>query len=335
MPENTAPSTPTAPRHRWRAALVIVGIVAVLGASMALAPVRTFAVQVLSVFRVQKIATVSITEDDLTKISDSLENGDSHVSLKELGDVWVEGKLASGGAEVTPTTLSAAQAAVDFPVLTPAGIEGTQTVLVQPAGSVKFRLHVDKVNELLHYYGAEKVFSRAVDGKTFQVDMPPTVYISWGSNDAGPADGGPSQAAEGDGTPKRGVEVDPSSSDVLIAETRGPQLTVPDGVNPLELRDVLLGLPFLPESVRTQLSGVSEWQSTLIVPNLAGSTREVTVAGHPGVVIGEPVDPDMSPEDRANYASPVAVMWQQDGVLRAVATSSEARSLKIAESMAR
>jgi hypothetical protein len=198
---------------------------------------------------------------------------------------------------------------------------------------VKFKLHVDKVNELLHYYGAEKVFSKAVDGKTVQVDMPPTVYIAYGSNDLGLAPGDSPDAVESDTNPNRAAEVDPTSSDVLIAETRGPQLTVPDGVNPLELRDVLLGLPFLPESVRSQLSGVSDWQSTLIVPNLSGSTREITVAGHPGVAIGEPVDPDASPDEVA--VSPHAVMWQQDGVLRAVATSSEARSLKIAESMAR
>jgi hypothetical protein len=307
-------------------------VIGALAISLAFAPVRTFAVQVLSIFRVQKIATVSITSADLEQMSASLQKGDAHVSLKELGDVWVDGSPSIGGQEASATTLAKAQATVDFPLLVPAGVEGSQTVLTQPGGTIKFKLHVDKVNELLKYYGADKLLSSSVDGKEFSITMPPTVYIGYGADQLGfvNTDGGdPTADNAGSSSP------DPSTQSVFVVQTRGPQLSVPAGVDPLEIRDVLLGLPFMPQDLRTQLAGVNDWQSTLIVPNISGSTHSVTVAGHQGVAIGEPIDPAASPQEAADSESPHAIMWQQDGVLRAVATTSEAQSLSIAESMAR
>jgi len=349
MSEPTAPSmseVPPPPKRSYRALVIALAVVAILGVSLAFGPVRTFAAQVLSVFRVQKIATVSLTSADLEQIGDALSKGDPHVSLKELGDIWVEGGSGLEGSEPTPTTLAAAQAAVDFPVLVPADVEGVQTVLLQPGQTIKFQLHVAKVNELLRYYGAEKLLSKSVDGKTFSVTMAPSVYVTYGNGDLGFVSTESSEMlAEEPAT--SGMSPDPSSQEVFTVQTRGPQISVPEGVNPAEIRDVLLGLPFLPASLREQLAGVSDWQNTLIVPNLGGSTRQTTVAGYPGVIISEPQDPDMQPsedesgsvidpdEEYGEYAAPVGVMWQQDGVLRAVATTSEAQSLKIAESMAR
>ena len=60
---------------------------------------------------------------------------------------------------------------------------------------------------------------------------------------------------------------------------------MPPGVNPLELRDVLLGLPFLPQNVRSQLAGVQDWQNTLLIPNIDGTSREINVAGMAGVIV--------------------------------------------------
>jgi hypothetical protein len=338
MSDDTRPVTPEArppsPRRGLRIAIVAAAVIGALAVSLAFAPVRTFAGQVLSIFRVQKIATVSITADDIEKIGKSLENGDAHISLQELGDVWVDGKPGFGSTEPTLTTLSAAQAAVDFPIKVPTGVEGTQSVLLQPGATIKFKLNIDKVNELLRYYGAEKLFSKSLDGKEFAIKVPPTVYLTYGPDKLGFAQSGNVEMMSEEANAS--LEPDPNSQDAFIVQTRGPELVVPNGVNPLEIRDVLINLPFLPQSMRSQLAGVSDWQSTLLIPNIAGSTREITVNGNPGVVITEPRDPDMSDAEAADAGmTGAAVMWHQDGVLRAVGSKSSAESLKIAESMAR
>jgi hypothetical protein len=349
VPDASASEFQPPASHATRVAVVVAGVIGLLALSLAFAPVRTLAVQMLEIFRIQKIATVAITSDDLDKIGRALENGDPHVSLEELGDMWIEGSPTPGGAEPKATSLSAAQAGVDFAVRIPSGVEGTRSVLLDPGGTVKFKLHVDKVNELLRYYGATKLFSTSLEGKTFAIKTPPTVYLAYGKDKFEPS------AAEGesDGS-SSGPAFDPESDYTYILQTRGPELAVPSGVNPLEIRDVLVGLPFLPQSIRDQLSGVSDWQHTLLVPSISGSTREIAIAGQPGVVITVPAedtpaeaeDPDAGPVPPGTkqatatppadtFQTPVAVMWQQDGVLRAVITTSEKRSLKIAESMIR
>ena len=329
LPQAPSPLPPA--RRGWRVAITLAAVVAALGVALSFAPVRTFAGQVLSIFRVQKIATVSITADDLSQIGKSLEKGDSHISLKELGDVWMDGKPDFGDKEPKLTSLSAAQSAVDFRILTPSGVDGTQSVLVQPGMAVRFKLHIDKVNELLRYYGAEKLFSSSLDGKEFEIKMPPTVYLTYGKQKLEFTSNGQDMVPSGD-TPVT-VSPDPTSQDVFIVQTRGPELVVPSGIDPLEIRDVLLNLPFLPQNMRTQLAGVSDWQNTLLIPSIAGSTRDITVNGNPGVVITPPADPDAPADARASEGA--AVMWHQDGVLHAVGSASESTSRKVAESMAR
>ncbi len=339
-PEDFRPAPSAAPLPSRRGARVAIGVVAVLvvlGISLAFAPVRSFAAQVLSVFRVQKIATISITAEDLERIAKGLEAGDPHVSLDELGDVSFDGN-PNFSEEPTFTTLSAAQAEVDFPIRTPAGVEGTQTVLVQPGASVEFTLHVDKVNELLRYYGAEKLLPASLEGKPFTIKVPPTVIVAYGKDKLGFEPDYESSISDEEPS---NVTPDSASQDVFIVQTRGPEIVVPQGVDPLDIREVLINLPFLPEDLRRQLSGVSDWQNTLLVPDMYGSKEEITIAGNPAVVIGEPMDgevppdADLPPEEQYDYQPPIFVMWQQDGALRAVMTKDRSRSIAVAESMAR
>jgi hypothetical protein len=328
-----SPRTPQPPSRRVpRALIVTLAVVAALAVALTFSPVRTLAAQMLSVFRVQKIATVSISQDDLTKIGQAFEKGDANISLDELGSVQFDGKPGLGSEAPTLTTLAAAQAAVDFPITAPTGVEGTQSVLIQPGYDIKFKLNIDKVNELLRYYGAEKTFSKSLDGKQFEIKMAPTVFLTYGKSPLGFSAESSGDMMSEEGTPT--FTPDPYSQDIFVVQTRGPQIVVPDGVNPLEIRDVLLNLPFIPETIKSQLASVSDWQNTLLIPNISGSTKDITVAGNPGVMISQPTDPDMtaSPDDSK---PPVAVMWQKDGVIRAVATTDKAKSLTLAESMAK
>jgi hypothetical protein len=278
------------------------------------------------------VQTISVTQADLEQMSAVLQKGEGQATLEGLGDVSVEG----GSTEPSETTLAAAQAAVDFPVQTVAGAEGTPTVMLQNPMTVKFKLHIDKVNELLESYGATKTFSRSLDGKEFEIRMPATVALAYPDKTAtqiSGADSGSTSSEEG------GITGPDPSSAIVLVQTRGPQLIVPPGTNPLEIRDVLLGLPFLPENIRSQLASVQDWQSTLLIPSIGGSSKEISVNGMPGVVIGVPqnlpagpaVDPPMNPDE-----IPVAVMWNQDGVTRAIGgLGGESRIIKLAESVGR
>jgi hypothetical protein len=292
--------------------------VVLVAGSFAFAPVRSAAAGLLKVFRVQKVQTVSISQQDLKDMSAVLEKGKGgHVDLKNYGELWVEESKAKGGE----VTLAKAQAAVDFPILLPKGLEGTPKIALQPGQTLKFKLKVDAINEALRYYGSERTFPASIDGKVFTVKIPTIVTAEYA-------------VAGAKKSPSAGPD---QTNAVFLGQARSPELVVPDGVDPAELRDVLMNLPFLPQNVRDQLAAVGDWQSTLIIPDVGGTARDITLDGVPAVV--------MSPEGparnaRNKVAEPLpqvsTVIWNKDGVVRALGGAvNEETAIRLAKSTMR
>ncbi len=308
-----------------KAASIAIAVLAL--SSLGFAPVRSFASDVLRVFRVERIQTISLSAADLERISSALSGGEGHIDMEGLGEAWVDGVEP----EAREVTLEEARAGVDFPVTLPdASVGSTVAVTLQSAATLKFKLKVAEVNKLLAYYGSERDLPKSLDGKVFEVKIPAVVLATYGQED-----------------PDVGF-VNP----VTIGQARSPELIVPDGVNPMELRDVLVSLPLLPEHVRQQLASIDDWQHTLIVPSVGGSAREITIGGVPAVLMkseetfeagGQTMegaaDPDAPAGDRSTrpdeVAPPVTIIWQQDGVVRAVFAPGEKKAIAIAESMIR
>lgn len=315
----TAPERPRESliaRIGWGRAAAAAIAVLILG-SFAFAPVRSVAAGLLQVFRVQKVQTVTISQQDLEQLSSVMEGGaGGHVDLKSYGEVWVEESKASTGE----VTLAQAQAAVDFPVVLPTGLDGTPKITVQSGETIKFKLKVDAINETLKYYGSDRTFPASVDGKVFTVKIPPIVTATW------PVAGAP--APSGGESP---------GDTIFLGQARSPELIVPDGVDAAQLRDVLLNLPFLPEGVRSQLASIDDWQHTLIIPDVGGTARDISLDGVPAVA--------MSPEGAARTARKkiggplpelATVIWNQDGVVRALGGAiNEEKAISLAKTTLR
>jgi hypothetical protein len=119
----------------------------------------------------------------------------------------------------------------------------------------------------------------------------------------------------------------------FVGQTRSPQLVVPDGVDAAQLRDVLVNLPFLPQNVRDQLATVDDWQSTLLIPSVDGSARDITIGGTPAVL----VSPKSAARDLRAKVGPLpdnaTVLWNDKGVVRAVGGSiTEEKAIALAKS---
>ena len=252
------------PARRWGwgqvAAVAAAGLIAV---SFAFGPVRTAAANLLQVFRVQKVQTVTITQADMQSLASVLKKG-GHVDLKSFGEAWIDG-AASKPATVT---LAAAQAAVDFPVKLPTNRLGTPTLLLQKAQRYRFKLNVVSINEALKSYAMDSALPAVLDGKVFEVRIPAILLAKY------PASAGSAVA----GLPKR-------FDGVYVGQAVSPELVVPNGVDAAALRRVLLDMPFIPQGVRDRLASVSDWQSTLIIPNIDGTAHDVTINGVKAVVI--------------------------------------------------
>ncbi len=289
-----------APSRRWgRAQIAAVAVAALVIASFAFGPVRDAAASLLQVFRVQKIQTVSISQADLQSIGAALESG-GHVDLQAFGEAWIDGAQS----QPTTVTLAEAQATVDFPVKLPTNQSGTPTLILQKAQAYRFKLHVAAINEALKSYGSDRMMPDNLDGKAFEIKVPAILLAQYGSAAGGTA-GGALSGLEG----------------VYIGQARSPELVVPDGVDAASLRDVLLNLPFIPQGVRDQLAAVSDWQSTLIIPSVDGTARDVTINGIDAVVI----TPQSATRDAGKNvpgAGPITntttIIWNDNSVVRAV-----------------
>lgn len=266
--------------RRYRAAAVVAAVAMSLGIVLSFGPVREAAADFLAVFRVEKIKTVSIDTDDLRSIESALQRGGKSIDLEQFGKIQVTEDI-----EYRTATLEEAAAEVDFavkePGSVPEGFSQLRTYYTTPA-SASFTLQVDNVNKLLQSLKSESLLPAELDGKTFTLSIPASVGMTYGS----------------DNSEKRPVN---------IVQSRSPELGVPDGVDLEKVREAMLGLPILPDNLRRQLAAVSDWQHTMLVPDVDGSTQSVTVQGVSGVVINS--------SQAASSDSTKCLMWVKDGVI--------------------
>jgi hypothetical protein len=279
--------------------------------SLGFTPVRDAVANVLQIFRAQSVQTLSLSQEDLNKIDVALR-GSGHVSLKKYGDVWVEG----ASMESSEVPLAQAQAAVDFPVKLVPSESGTPTITLTSGGTYRFELNVSAINEVLTQYGSDTLMSDSVDGKVFSVVVPPIIMTQY-----------PQPEGEAAKHPHK-------TDNLSIGQGRSPQLIVPDGVDPAQLRKVLIDLPLLPQEVRRQIADVKQWQTTLLVPSYGGKTHNVTIDGAPALVIHQE---DVS-HDGPNASTSVntTVIWNDNGAFRAVnGAIDEKTATALAQSMMR
>jgi len=279
---------------RYRAAATAAVLVLAMAVSFSFGPVRSAASELLTIFRVEKVKTVNITHADIASIENAMREGAGQVDIDNFGKLEFSGKQ-----QREKTTIEEASGAVDFDIKLPSGLPGySEPELFMETGvTINFTLDTVNTNEFLQSIGSEKVLPDDFNGKTFTVKMPAHITAKYpGAN-----------------------------SEIVIGQGRSPELIAP-GADVLAIRDALLAVPFLPNNLRSQLASINDWQHTLIVPNIEGSSQEVMVAGAEGVFI--------SPPEGAKAADGSCLIWQRDGVVYGISGNLDLeQALDIADLM--
>ncbi len=240
----------------YRKGIMTAAAVAVLAVALSLAPVREAAAGFLTIFRVEKIQTVTLDPNDLVKISNALRAGNAQVDLHSLGKVEVTGKQAAATVN-REDLLRSAGFSVRIPASRPEGYAGP-TYRLRNATSVNFTFNAQKINELMKSLGSAKLFPPEVDGQTITLALPPQAVIEY-------------------------LPVSEARGRITVMESRGPELRVPPGVDVGAIREALLALPVLPQDLRTQLASIRDWQHTAVIPAIKGVSQEVAIGGHTGI----------------------------------------------------
>lgn len=203
-------------------------------------------------FRIQHIVGVSVSADDLTTISSLLERGspegDKSFSLAQYGTI-----SQSGGGKNSTVTWDEAEQRMGAALIRP--VDASAPVY-QPATTLIFDLNVEAVNRLLTRLGGSKTLPAEADGKSIRLQIPDGIETTGTLN----------------------------GKQVHLLQFGKPELTVEDGINPAAVREAVLGLPVLPESLRTKLAAIGDWQNTLPVPAPDGVTTNLRLGGYDAVM---------------------------------------------------
>ncbi|MFC5649360.1 hypothetical protein ACFPYJ_09490 [Paenibacillus solisilvae] len=225
----------------------------------------------LNHFRIQHFETVSVTEADFEAFRQAISEGaigEKQFNLMRYGDIEQRG---GGLTKILSQDEAGRIAGHSLKHLQGAGNE----VTYQPQQELIFKLHIKEINKLITVLGGETTFPKSVDGQPIQLHLPGTFLMQ-----AEPAEG---EAASGK----------------TLIQFPAPALDVPDGVDLEQVREAVLDLPMLPESIRTKLAGIGDWRHTLPIPTNGDNVRALTLDGQEAV---------LSANDRER-----SLIWLQDG----------------------
>ncbi|BAH45267.1 hypothetical protein BBR47_42900 [Brevibacillus brevis NBRC 100599] len=250
--------------------------VAVLAVSLSFPQVQAAANDFLSIFRMDKVEFVKVTQEDLREVEQWIANGNvGEMELKGIGKIWIDEndqeKLEQRNHYYNSKE-AAVKAGVKLPEL-PKDVT-VDSVNVTSPYTMYMEIDADRANKLLAQLQVEARFDEKLSGKRFSLKIPQmqNVWMTAGKESYG------------------------------YSVMDAPELTAPEGVDLAQLRETILALPFIPDQVKKQMISIEDWQHTLPVPYMAdgeSKMKEVKVNGQKGMLI------------TGKYN--VHLMWQQDG----------------------
>ncbi|AJY76674.1 hypothetical protein [Paenibacillus beijingensis] len=206
----------------------------------------------MQTFRIQHMVGVGITADDMAAISSLLDrgspDGDRSFNLAQYGTL-----TQSGGGKARTVTWEEAKKRMGAPLLQ---LGNPTAPAYQPATTLTFHLNVKAVNRLLTRLGSTTTLPAEADGKAIRLHIP-------------------------DGITTEGTL---SGKPVRLLQFGKPELTVEGGIDAATVREAVLGLPVLPDSLRTKLAAIGDWRSTLPVPVQDGVTTSLRLGGHDAIM---------------------------------------------------
>lgn len=227
-------------------AAVIVLAIGILGS---VPSVRTATANLLQVFRVQQVDTLTIEPNDMMQIENALRQGDQNLNLESFGSIQCIGENEERSLQPDELTNLA------FQVKLPAQMAGTEAAYsLQKMPVIALRPKVENVNRFLATLDSEYKLPKSLDGQLCRISMGDALTVSY--------------------------------PDLQLYQGPSPQIEVPDGVSVEEVARAMVALPIWPENVKRQLEAVNDWEHTLLIPS-SEQAQKVQINGKNGVLLNE------------------------------------------------
>lgn len=252
---------------------------AIVGGLFAFEPVRAVAQDLLKVFRVENVETISISESDIYQIERAFNEGNGSVNMQDFGKVDVvsneEGVTSKSISSLGE--ISSLMADAKLPQL-PDSMKLDSHAYMHPEMDIRFELYAAKINEFLEYLGEKALVPDAISHKPFYVHTEKGISYSIIKNSGGR---------------------------IRVTQTKAPSLEIPSDVDEKALIKSMLSMKLIPQDLKNQLSAIDSLATTIpVVYNKDKETMEnMTISGEKAVVIS------------AKDGSYTSISLQKDGYL--------------------
>ncbi|MBO8158775.1 DUF4367 domain-containing protein [Thermosyntropha sp.] len=214
--------------------------------------VQVMAENLLQIFRVEKMTTVSFTHSDLNQIEEALYSTEAeNIDIDSIGTFKTNGEWERNEIKVEDLKN------LPFKAKLPAEPydEKIKDMTVEKVSDLEVKLKVENVNKILKSLGSDYLLSENIDGKTFRIVIPEVLTVSFDKYE--------------------------------LVQGPGLEIQVPAGVDVNEVAKALIALPIWPDHVKKQLESVSNWENTLPVPVLEGEHEVVKINGNEAIYLEE------------------------------------------------
>ena len=270
--------------NKNRKVVLTAALAAVFLVSIIFTPFGKALSDALKIFRASSIEPVAITISDLQEIESKLQqiNANSTIDLKQFGKI--DFKSSENNSiyveSLNSTEFESAKNIFKKYNINPDEIaylwqkENIKSMMINenPNIELKFKLDIDKVNQLLKSLGSKTLLPQALDQKEFVLTIEGALNLMFY----------PIKNSE---ESKKGTVYMIPSLEIGIVKT--PKLTSPVELNEIKLYETIANLPFVPNNIRSQLLSIKDPLSTLPIPVNKDECdyKKISIAGNSGLIV--------------------------------------------------
>ena len=285
----------------WSLAGAGLAVVALIFAVFTVAPVRSWAENLLSIFRVQHF---TILEVDPAAMRGGGLQGDQFLN-QSVSRILSDQVTVTENPRKPELVADAATASklTGYPVQLLAG-QTPSALLFRSAAAAQMKLDRDRLQSILDEAGRSDLqIPESVDGATIAIRVPAGIVALYGN--CGDA------AAHLQGKTPYGLGRPGDATCVFLTELPSPMVSAPQQIDPGQIAQVALQFLGMSPSDAINFTQTVDWTTTLVVPVVRGqsSYEQVNVNGNEGVLL--------RPKGRES-STQFTLVWVDNGIVYAL-----------------
>jgi uncharacterized protein DUF4367/putative zinc finger protein len=287
-------------KSHWRSFLAAAVAIAALTTAFYFQPVRGWATEFLSLFRVQQVAVLRFDPANLQQLNSGLYGDDSERRIEQLlsDTVHVERR---GEPKDFQNANDAARAA-GFGIQMPTLLQPSTRIRVQPAIEAQFDIDVERLQGILDDAGRSDIkIPEEINGETIRVNVPASVTTFFGSCPD------PQEMKKGN----RRQQFRKFKDCKVLVQLPSPTVVAPPSLNVNELATQMMKLLGLKEEEARSFSESIDWATTLVIPipiDPRVNVTEVNINGAKGYSF---IKGDPGTDSEVAYN----LLWIRDGIV--------------------